>query len=220
MSYPVVIQVDCHGERGAGRRGGAQTIGSRVLERDLGGEGGEQARVRAVDGGVQQRGAHERPQERGLLAPQVRVEGARVQGHGHDAVGPVAGRVLGAVQEVAELRAEVPVLGRQRLGALDGPHEVPGAEGLAGRGRHPDDAHAVRGRRPRRRRDRRRQQPREGEGAYAVDADLDRVALRRLGAGRGERDAGVVEEEVELGLAAEELRHRRLYGGEVGEVET
>lgn len=195
------------------------TIRPRLLQRDLRREARKDTRVRAVQRRVQQGSAHEGLDSGGLLAPELGVEGAGVQGDGDDAVGAVAGGVLGGVEVVAELGGEVLADGGHGVGGVDVADEVARAVGLGGRGRDPDDADAIRGRRLRRRHDRRRQQVRQRPRADAVHPDLELVALLRLRPARGEGDARVVEEQVQRGLARVEGVRCGLDGGQVREVE-
>lgn len=103
-----------------------------------------------------------------------------------------------------------------QVGQVDAPARH--LDRLGGRRAHPDDAHRGRVLGPGGGGERRGQELREEEGAQVVDAQLQLVALRRLGAVGRHHDAGVVEEDVQLVLLGEELLGGGLDGAQVGQV--
>nr|POE94673.1 hypothetical protein CFP56_16910 [Quercus suber] len=188
----------------------------------LGAPAGEELGV-AAELGVEDEELGDEQLEEGLVALQLGAQVARVPGVGDDAVGGgVAGREGARQQHVARLGLRVVLaaaavhLGRAGLRVeLDAAHR----RGHGRERRGPGHAHAARGRRRGRLLQQRRQVGGEEPGPEAVGAHLQLVALRGLGAERGRHDAGVVGEDIEALLPAEELVGGGADGGQVGEIE-
>jgi hypothetical protein len=161
--------------------------------------------------------------ERARQVPvQVRVQIPGVQRHAHHAVGAVKLGVLDGVQVVPGLADGILLHGGLVVVIIQivERHAPLWRVQVARRGRDPHDTHSPFRFCLGRRRQERRQELREHEGADVVDAELELVPLRRLGALRRDHDAGIVDEEVEFGFFREEVLRGGLDRGEVGEVET
>lgn len=150
---------------------------------------------------------------------------ARVAGDADDAVPRVAPRELGAVQPRAGLADAVALQRHQRRPVREVVLRDAAAflaDGLGAHGRHPHDAHRPGWLRGCGRREDRREEAREEEHAQHVDAQVQLVALRRLGLALAVAeglDRGVVEEDVQLGFFRCELLCGRLDLVEVGQVQ-
>lgn len=196
------------------------TPAARLLNSDIRRQASKELRISTIHRRVHHQ-LRRNLQSDALVAIEVGGQIPGVQGHAHDAVGPMPAGVLDTMGPVPHLTSPVAlVAGRQRVDPPRRDADVLLGEHLGRGRRHPDDAHAARGLGPGRLDQRGREELGEQERAQAVDAHVELVALGRPGELLlGRHDARVVEEHVQLGFGREEAARRRFDGAQVGEVE-
>lgn len=155
-------------------------------------------------------------------APEIRVEVTRVERDADDAVLLVPPGKLDALEVVAGLGHAVLikwalVVVIVQVGEVDAPAGY--LDRLGGGRAHPYDPHRGRVLGPGRPGERRSQELREQERAQVVDAQLQLVALGRLGAFGWHHYAGVIKKDMQAVLLGEKLVGRGLDGAQVGQVQ-